>query len=57
MAADVRRWRGYCRRTASSAALPLGASGAMLSTSACWPLCTLRERPLSGRLDNCVNFT
>ena len=27
MAADVRRWGRYCRRTSSSAALTLGASG------------------------------
>ena len=38
MAADVRRWGGYCRRTSSIAAVTFGASGAPLSTSACWPL-------------------
>ena len=38
MAADVRRWGGYCRRTSSIAAVTLGASGATLSTSTCWPL-------------------
>ena len=30
MAADVRRWGEYCRRTSSSAAPTLGASGATL---------------------------
>ena len=38
MAADVRRWEGYCRRTSSIAAVTLGASGATLSTSTGWPL-------------------
>ena len=37
MAADVRRWGGYCRRTSSIAAVTLGASGATLSTSTCLP--------------------
>ena len=44
MAADVRRRRGYCRRTSSSAALTFGASGATLSTSACWPLAIMAIR-------------
>ena len=44
MAADVRRWGGYCRRTSSIAAVTLGASGATLSTSTCWPLAIMAIR-------------
>ena len=44
MAADVRRWGGYCRRTSSSAALTLGALGATVSTLACWPLAIMAIR-------------
>ena len=44
MAADVRRWGGYCPRTSSIAAVTLGASGATLSTSTCWPVAIMAIR-------------
>ena len=44
MAADVRRWRGYCRRTSLWAALTLAMSGDTVSTSTCWPLASMATR-------------
>ena len=44
MVADVRWWGEYCRRTSSSGAPTPGASGATLSTSACWPLAIMPIR-------------
>ena len=44
MAADVRRWGGYCRRTSSSGALTMGVLGATVSTSACWPVAIMAIR-------------
>ena len=44
MAPDVRWWGGYCRRTSSIAAVTLGAAGATLSTSICWPLAIIAIR-------------
>ena len=48
MAADMRRWGGYCRRTSSIAAVTLGASGATLSTSTCLPLANMAGHPQAG---------